>query len=296
MPPSDQPLPAPQTPLFSLAFEASFCRFELRINDLPAMGYDVSERELLNEVPINHSLLTGDNVLSMALRAGERANAAKTPVPLDHPAAKCIAEVTVRPMGTPASARRRLLGIQFENGRFAQLGPEATAPSIVTPGPLATVLETTTASLVRQAFALATPFPAWLWTRADRLTLDDATTAELLAQYRQFWSSLQQRDVGAIRAATFENARELQSAFFLPDLNEAYGMLEIEDMVRRPSNVVAPMELDLRMELLADGRVARLIAGDGRSPVRVNDPEIEATMAISLLYCRVPGRGWVQIR
>ncbi|MBL8603327.1 MAG: hypothetical protein JNK72_15490 [Myxococcales bacterium] len=294
MPPHDAPLPPPATPLFTLALEVRRCRFELRLNDLPVLSYDVSDTEISTELPLNQSLLTGDNVLTMSLSAGRLGNG--DPALLSRPGAACVAEVTIRPMSAPDGARRRLAGLAFEGQRFQSLDPAVDAPSIVTPGPMAVLAETETQALGRVAFALQTPFQPWLWSRAERLTLDEPTAAELLDQYRQFWAAVDRRDLAALRAATHENAREIQSAFFLGSLNEAHQMLELEDTLRRNGTVVEPLELDLRMELLADGRVARLVARDGRSPVRVSDPEIEATMAFNLLYCRVPGRGWVQIR
>jgi hypothetical protein len=294
-PPITAPLP-PQ-PLFTLAFEAGYCRFTLRFNDLPVVSLDASTSIIDTEVPLNLSLLTGDNVLSVLLHAGERDDDARTPVLLSHPATRCVAEVTVRALGAPASERRRLGGIVYEGGRFSALTPDADAPVAAPSGPVATLLDTPTAALARQVLPMPNPFPAWLWSRAEVLQLDDATTADVVAQYRRFWAALQQRDTGTLRALMVENAREAQTAFGLPSLDDAYGMLTLEDLVRRPSVTVLPMATDdLHLELLADGRVARLTAPDGRSAIRLHDSDLGVEGAVGALYCRLTGRGWVQIR
>ncbi len=284
-------------PLYTLAFEASYCRFELRFNDLPVVSFDASTSTVDTEIPINPTLLPGDNLLSIALQAGEREDPARTPVLLTHPATRCVAEVTVRAAGAPAGERKRLAGLVYEEGQFATLGAEPGAPTGGLPGPLATLVNTPTAALGRQAMALQSPFPVWLWSRAEPLSLDDATTAELVAQYRRFWAAFSQKDGAALRAMTADNAREVQVAFGLPSLDDGYAMLSLEDLMRHPAITLQPLPTDgLRMELLADGRVARLLASDGKSAIRLRDSELDAEGAVSVLYCKLPARGWVQIR
>lgn len=287
----------PVRPLYTLAFEASYCRFELRLNDLPVLAFDASTSTVDSELPINPTLLPGDNLLSVALTAGAREDAARTPVPLTHPATRCVAELTVRAAGAPSGERRRLAGLAYENGQFVTLQPDADAPTPGVTGPLAVLVNNASAALGRQAIALQSPFPAWLWSRAEPLRLDDATTAELIAEYRRFWSAFAQKDAAALRAMTADNAREVQTAFGLASLDDAYSLLSMESLMRNPAIALQPLPTEgLRVELLAEGRVARLLAPDGRSAVRLHDHELGADGAVSVLYCKLPGRGWVQIR
>jgi len=284
-------------PLFTLAFEAMYCRVELRFNDLPLISVDASTSTVDTELPLNPALLPGDNLLSMALQAGAREDAARTPVLLTHPATRCIAEITVRATGAPAGERKRLAGLAYEGGQFVTLPGDLDAPALARLGNLASLINTPQAALGRQALTLQSPFPAWLWSRAEVLTLDDATTADIVGEYRRFWSVLQQKDGAALRALTADNAREMQVAFGLPSLDDAYAMLSLEDLMRQPSVTLLPLPTEgLRVELLADGRVARLLAADGRSAIRLRDNDLDAEGAVSVLFCKVPTRGWIQIR
>jgi len=289
--------PLPPRPLFSIALEGAWCRFALRFNDLPVASFDASTSTIDTEVPINPSLLAGNNTLTVTVLGGERDDDARTPVPLSHPGSRLVAEVTVRSLGAPASARKRLGGVAREAGVFTALAADADAPVAGPAGAVSMLVDTDDAKVARPVLDLLCPVPAWLWTRAEPLRADDVTAAEVIAEHRRLWSTLAARDEAGLRALMIENAREVQVAFSLPSLDDAWQMLTFEDLVRRPSITVLPMATaELRLELLAEGRVARLVAADGRSAIRLHDSELGAEGAVSALYCKAPVRGWVQIR
>ncbi len=287
--------PLPPQPLFTVAFEGAWCRFALRFNDLPVATFDASTSTIDTEVPLNPSLVAGPNTFTVTVLPGARDDGA--PVPLSHPGSRLVAEVTVRTLGAPAGTRKRLGGISREAGVFTALEADVDAPVAGPAGAVAVVTDTDDAKVARQVLQLQSPFPAWLWTRAEPLRLDDATTADVIAEYRRLWAILSARDEAGLRALLLENAREVQTAFGLASLDDAWSMLTFEDLVRRPTISVLPMPTEgLRVELLAEGRVARLLAPDGRSAIRLHDSELGAEGAVSVLVCKLPARGWVHIR
>jgi len=289
--------PLPPQPLFSVAVEGAWCRFAVRFNDLPVARFDASTTTIDTEVPINPSLVAGPNTLTVTVLPGERDDDARSPVPLSHPGSRLVAEVTVRSLGAPGGTRKRLGGIAREAGVFAALDADADAPVAGPAGAVTVLTDADEQKVARQVLLPQCPYPSWLWTRAEPLGLDDVTAAELIAQYRRLWATLAARDEAGLRALLLDNAREVQTAFGLPTLHDAWRMLSFEDLVRRPSISVLPMDVEgLRVELLAEGRVARLTAPDGRSAIRLHDAELGAEGAVSALFCRVTGRGWVQIR
>ncbi len=278
----------PDRPFFSVAFEVHACRFAIRFNDIPLFTGDVSGRQIDAEIPVNLHLVDGPNTLSVDLRPGS--------VALADRAVLAQVELCVRSAGTPASQGIRLAGVTYEHGALTALDGAVDAPVVAPPDAPVLLVDTNDRVHALRSVAVRSPFAPWLWTRATPLGIDDVTTSEVLGEYRKFWSILQRKDISALRAATADNARDVQVGFHLPDIDTAYAVLTLEELIGKSSVTLSPMASDLRMELVADGRMARLVGPDGRSAIRVIDTDFGGEGAISVMFSRVPSRGWVQIR
>jgi hypothetical protein len=276
-------------PFFTLVISVFGCRAALHVNDVPVFSEDCSDARIDVELPLNQWVHTGRNSLTARLAAGADEEGNPT-YPLSSADVVCTLDLCVRPYGTPHTVRVRVSGIAYEGGEW-KTGDAGTEGS-----PVRTLAGADAAAAAWREVELQTPFPTWTWHRAESLHLDDATTNELLAQYRRAWALLRGGDVDAVRALAADNAAEIQAAFFLPDARAAQRMLELEALAADPSMSLAPMALDLRMEVFGDGRLARLVDGAGSSPIRFADRNGGLDAYVGMMWCKLPARGWVMIR
>jgi len=284
----------PPRAFFTLFGSFHACRFALRCNDIPVCEHDVSGREMHVDMPVNLHLLPGLNTLEVALSPGVVEGRT---VPLDHPSVSAEVQLAVRSQGTSYETAQLLGGFGFSLGVLHASAPDA--PELLTAESAAPwVVDGPTDRLVlRRTLSLEPPLPPWRWAGAQTLTLDNTTVAEVIGLYQQFWSAMQRKDVAALRTITADNAQEVQRAFYLPSVDEGHRLLDLEGLARRPSVRLLPMPTEgLRVELLSEGRLVRVVGPDGHSAIRVFDDETRFGGAVSLLYCKLPTRGWVQIR
>ena len=284
----------PPQPFFTLFGSFYHCRFALRCNDIPVCAHDVSGREMHVDMPVNLHLVPGRNVLEVSLAPAVVGGVA---TPLDHRDVSAALQLAVRTQGVSYEHAQLLGGLSFADG--ALRGEDAAAPALLAePSGAPWVAQGPADRLVlRCALTLATPLGPWLWAGATPLTLDASTVSEVIGLYRQFWAAMQAKDGAALRAMSEANALEAQQAFYLPTLDDGHKLLDLEGLARRSSVRLLPMPTEgLRVELLAEGRLARLVGADGHSAIRVVDDETGFGGAVSVMYCKLPARGWVQIR
>lgn len=284
----------PARPFFALRFDVQFCYFALRFNDIPVLALDVSTSQAGAEFAVNPSMLTGRNTILLEMQS--RRDEHDLEIALTDWRVHAKVELTVRPHGAPASEAVVLGGLEVSSGSLT--GVESADEALLL-APLTdplTLFESDAKQIVSRDVSVQVPFAPWLWTRCEPLTLDEQTSNEVLLAYRRFWSLMQAKDTDAVRAATTDNAREIAEAFFLPDVDAGHATLGLERLLTRSTVSLRPMKQGLQLELLADGRLARLVGKDGRSAIKVIDHELEAEGAIPLYYGRLPGRGWVQLR
>lgn len=276
-------------PFFTLVISVFGCRAALHVNDVPVFTEDCSDARIDVELPMNQWVHTGRNSLTARLVAGVDEEGHAT-YPLSGADVLCTLELCVRPHGAPHTARVRVSGLSYAAGEWTTGDPAPEG------SPVRSLAAADDATAAWREVELQTPFPLWAWHRAERLHLDDTTTNDLLAQYRRAWALFRSGDVDAVRALAADNAAEIQAAFHLPDARAAQRMLELESLVVDPSVSLAPMALDLRMEVFGDGRLARLVDGTGSSPIRFADRNGGLDAYVGMMWCRLPARGWVMIR
>lgn len=286
-------LAAPEAPpYFTLQVGVGFCRCDIRVNDIPLMVDDLSASRVDVEIPLNPLVFTGENTLSVKLlppRGGEQG----PDYDLRGPSTKCSVVLQRKPYGAE-HPKTLLASIVYEPGDepFAGSSPEGAEASAV-----AVTGDAEAGYAAARTARLATPFPEWRWVQAPPIAPSDVVVAELLREHQRFWAALRNKDVAEVRAILGANAREVQAAYYLPDLDNAWRVLGIEALMRNPDASLKPMPTDLALEVFAHGRMARFVDANRNSPIGFDERDTGLDAFIDAWFCRGGvGLGWVMIR
>lgn len=277
---------------FTLKIGVCFCRCEVRVNDIPVLVEDVSGSRVDIEMPLNLHVFTGENTLFVKLLPAQMSDQSPT-LGLDNGNVECVVELVRRPYGRDTSERTVLTSIEF---RGALPEPFSTSSAEV-PGvsPLQSAYEPRERAVAARTVNLVTQFPEWRWVKAPAIEPGQPVLRDLIAEHQRFWASLRAKDTADLRAHMAANAREVQAAYYLRDLDDAYRVIGIEELLRNPDAELKPMPSDLKLDVFANGRLARLVTDRGDSPIafRENDTGLDAFLGA--WFCR-SATGWVMIR
>lgn len=279
-------------PYFTLQVGVGFCRCDIRVNDVPVLVDDLSGARVDMEIPLNPLVFTGDNTVSVRL-SPPRGSPQGPDEDLRGPSSRCAVTLQRKPYGAE-EPKTLLATIVYEPGGdpFAGSSPEgeAVSPLAVTGDPDAGFAAARTARLV-------TPFPEWRWVQAEKIAPGELVMAELLREHQRFWAALRARDVPELRSIMASNAREIQSAYYLPDLENAWRVIGIEALLRNPDAALKALPTDLALEVFAHGRLARLVDAHGNSPIGFDERDTGLDAFVDAWFCRGNGGlGWVMIR
>jgi hypothetical protein len=279
-----------EKPCFTLHIHAVGCRYEVRVNDIPADRHDAPS-SLDADVPVGPSVFTGDNELAAVVFPGDRESE------VFDPGARLELLLCVRESDTPPDEKRILGGIVFDASELEREGGTGIEQSSGIPGPEAGVERISDHMfLVERTIPLETPFPAWTWMTATVIPDTPGVRARIVQELQTFHRALATRDEKAVRAAVRRKAREMSRAFHTEE-EEGYALLDIFDYMADPEMTLLPFdEQALELEMLADGRMARLVNPDGFGPIAYRLKEFPAAAYVNTVYCLDDHARWIQIR
>jgi len=284
---------APEAPpYFTLQVGVGFCRCDIRVNDIPLMVDDLSGSRVDVEIPLNPLVFTGDNTLSVKLLP-PRSSEQGPSYDLRGPSTRCSVTLQRKPYGAEFP-KTKLATIVYEHGAepFEKSSAETPEASAVAVGG-----DADTGFAAARTVKLVTPFPEWRWVQAPPITPGDEVVRDLIREHQRFWAALRNKDVPELRAIMAANAREVQAAYYLPDLDNAWRVIGIEALLRNPEASLKPMPADLTLEVFAHGRLARFVDGRRNSPIGFDERDTGLDAFIDAWFCRGGvGLGWVMIR
>lgn len=275
------------TPVFEIAVDVSGLDLEVRVNDVPVMRVPGGHVETAFDV--NPHVVTGVNQLGAIVRPPRGG----TEYP---PGAQCEIELRVR--AAPSSS------VAEERGKLVFTAPEIEADTAfsgsTTPEGAQPVVQVGGDDVVRARIPvmLSTPFPPWSWLTADGLTDDSQTFDEVVDQTRTLWGLIQSKDVPALEAASAEQARDWQTAYYLPDEAAGQKMLGIAATLGDPDVQPQPFPDpgSLRLEILGYGKLAHIVDEDGKGPITLGVKGVPTmTGRFNVILCRRDG-AWTMIR
>lgn len=278
---------------FTLQVGVAFCRCDVRVNDIPILTDDLSGSRVDVEMPLNQHVFTGENTVSFRLLPA-RSSEQGPSYSLDSPHVVCSVELVRKPYGREGP-RTVLASLKYQGASpdpFAGSSAEGDGASAVQ-----TAFEAREHAAAARVVTLATPFPEWRWVRAPAIEPGHETVRDLLAEHHRFWNALRAKDLAELRGMLAANAREMQAAYYLPDMEEAWRVVGIEELLRNPDARLLPMPTELSLEVFANGRLARLVDARGESPIAFHEGDTGLDAFISAWFCRAgAGGGWVMIR
>lgn len=278
---------------FTLKIGVCFCRCDVRVNDIPLFTFDVSGSRIDVELPLNQHVFTGENMLSFRLLPAQASEQAPS-FGLDNGNVECSVELVRRPYGRETGERTVLASMVYRGGDvdpFAASSLEGAGVS-----PLQTAFEAREHAMAARTVQLVTDFPEWRWVRAPAIEPSPVVIRELLTELQRFWNALRNKDVAELRTIMAAGAREMQSAYYLRDLDDAYRVIGVEALLRNPEAVLKPMPTDLKLEVFANGRLARLVDETGDSPIYFHEGDTGLDAYLGAWFCRGAAGGWVMIR
>jgi hypothetical protein len=279
-------------PFYTLQIGVCFCRCDIRINDIPLLVEDASGGRIDVELPLNPNIYTGDNTLSFRLFPETSDDNGPT-VDLDNPNVYCSVEIVRRPYAQEIFDRTVIASIVYRGGAVDNL----VESSVEAPG-ISAIQHGSTPN--ERAFArvvsLTTPLPEWRWVRAPVIEAGAESIRDVLQETRRLWAMLRDRDVPGLRTMLATNAREIQAAYFQPSLEDAWRMLGIEEMFRNPEAKLGAMSDNLKLEIFANGRIARLTDSFGDSPLWFHEGDSGLNAYINAMFCRGASGEWIKIR
>ncbi|MGB2822831.1 MAG: hypothetical protein WBF17_17750 [Phycisphaerae bacterium] len=274
-------------PYLTAYIRARNCPYDVRINDIPLHKLDEPVNVLL-DMPINPSVFTGDNLLTVAVTGVEE---------LD-PDARLSVSVCVREVEADPTERETVEGIVFATADLAREGGTGIESSPNMDGehpPTATRVDEQTIRVDR-TIPLKTPFPQWAWMSAPQIADQDAARAQLLEEHRKLHAALAAKDVETVTNLTRVKAGEMATAYY-GDEEEGHHLIEFRQRMNDAEMELWPLEEeDLTLEVFADRRMARFVSWHGFGPIlyKVKDQAIASYM--NTVYC-MDGHGrWMQIR
>lgn len=275
------------TPVFEVAVNTSGLDLEVRVNDVPVMRVPGGHVE--STFDVNPHVVTGINQLGAIVRPP--AKTGQYP-----PQGQCRVELRVRdtPGGSVVDERGALVFA------VAEIEADAAFSGSHTPEGTEPMVQVGAGDVVRARIEvqLRTPFAPWSWLGADMLTDTPQTFDAVLDQTRALWDLIQAQDVPALEAASAEQARDWQTAYYLPDESAGQQMLGIARTLGDPDVVPMPFPDpgSLSLEILGFGRLAQLVDDRGKGPITLSVKGVPAmTGRFNVLLCK-RDEAWAMIR
>jgi hypothetical protein len=248
-------------PVYRVHVDAFGCRARITVNDGPVMTTP-GTRSLKSEYTVNDWLRQGTNRLRVSAEppAGQDA--------LDQQKAFLRGKVTVGDMTVPREQREIVELLEFE----LDLARDTGAYPIV----------------MADEFDVPTGFPAWSWTRAPVLTVNDGLRAEAARAVQSVWEALQRRDLDRVMELQRVRMREMSLSMFQPlDERIADTRGDLERLTGDATNRLRPLDPDAyEYVLFADGRIVRVDCPPGFPPIRYDFEGTTVFAGIPVLLAR----------
>lgn len=306
-------------PVFKLQADAAGCRYEIRLNDIP-IHEDFIALPLDVEFPVSEWMRNGENRISLRIRPPEVLDEEGEEVfdqeDYDRHESQVRLGLYVKPNGAPRGERVRIATLNFAaKARAPQamppvIGAESSSPPgrfdseqgfapddegdvRVSPWEYEEI-EEEKITILSRTVDLPLHLPRWLWLDAEVLTEGEELEAELMEQYRGFWSLLQSGEVTAVNQALAQKGSDYAAAYYLETQDEIEEMLMMPLLIQSEDVELLPLIEEVWLELFGEGRLARLVDEDGDAPVVFARGE-DVGYYCSLMFCKT-AEGWTLIR
>jgi len=248
-------------PVYRVHLDTFGCRACGLVNDCPVF-VTRGKRSLMSTYTVNHWLIHGKSRLKILIEPPSGQDA------LDQQRAFLRGKVTAGDMTIAQDGRPLVELLTFELDLSADTGDYPM--------------------LIEDQFDVPTAFPAWLWTRAAPLTLDDALRSAVANAVREVWQALERRDLDRVLELQRIRLRELSQSVFQPiDERMADTRGDLERLTGQAGGRLRPLDADAyQYPLFADSRLVRVDNPADHPVLRYDFPDTSLFAGIPLLFAR----------
>lgn len=252
---------AMQEPVYRVHFDTDQCRIRALVNDCPffkASGL----RSMAVPATVNGWLFRGENLLEINVEPPVRMEE------LSKEKAFLRGKVTAGDMTLPQDTRPEVTLVEFELDMDTDTG---TYPITIS-----------------ETFDVPTRFPAWTWSDAPALTIDDAFKREATDLVQRLWEALNRNDLDTVIGMQTVKIREMAQAMFQRiDERTADVRSDIGRQTNDATATLRPLKPDeFQFPLFAEGRLARVDTAKGGPVIRFDFPETRLYASIPIFLTR----------
>ncbi|KGJ94788.1 hypothetical protein [Colwellia psychrerythraea] len=265
---------------------------DVRVNDIPVY-FDDEKGQLTVEVPAPDSIVDGENILSI-----------KTFLPYD---GDSIVENYSE--GAYVTATLFQQDLSLNNGIKLKL---ATATVKLTEDHVSFNIENITTKqqkseeielnkdkshLIKVATTINSPFPQWVWQDGKSIENNSQNFESLLKKYQTIHEALENKDLEKLKALYSKRAAETSIAYNLPDEEAGHLKLSVGvDMHDKELELYDFQTEGMRLEILANGKLARVIDSDKDQPILYFNSSSQLIHLYKFMFYLNKQNEWVMVR
>lgn len=245
---------------YTLQINAISASFDIKINDIP-LYIDSDGKPTAVELPINHLLISGKNVLQVVI-----SHATHETEFVDH--TRTDFEIYSRDVNNFSEQRTFV-----ESAEFPDFHNDESLKT--------SVLSST------KYFQASLMFEEPVWSTSPALKLNEQTISEALEVYRVYFNALKSQNIDTINKLTsiknkrYANALYQNLSSHITEMQESH----IEEFTDS-SNVLIDFDVQVKKpELHAFGKLLRIINDDNRSPLEYFNTETGDTTEFEIYLC-----------
>jgi len=254
-------------PYYSVKFSSNNCRFEIRINDIPAVKYNL-DGMVSSQVPLNQILLaSGRQQLSVeVLPRKDEENLSKF--------SNLNITIQVRNLDADNSVERTIL--------------EYSMPAIVDHTPYLKFYD---------KFEVELPYSLKGWKNSKELKKIDSIESETRSYFEYVHSIFAEKDFDTFKKISESKFSELDKAFYTSQQDSDTEWNEFVDNLNKGEMILANMlsDSETKLEFFGDGKIITLQKLNGEPALRFKNPAEKTQYSIPLLLHKPKGSTTLEV-
>lgn len=301
-------------PYYTIEFTAQRLGFEIRVNDIPIFDIDNSGF-MTQEVPINEYIVNGTNNITVITFPFFDDD--------DEQSIEYIDGVTleislyVREDSNKNSGSRELVSQAFIKPQLACNEKSELEVAILKkiPGSEQDLNITVTKNASTLNFPLygvfnkqvliswdvselEVPFPLWAWHEGQVITDNKKSYKSLLEAYKKIHKAFLEKDLEKVKKINSQRSTELAISYYLGDKGNGFKYTAIGEYVDHPvAELYKQLYIeDTKLDILAKGKLARIMDGAGNHPVVFINDETGQIHSAQFMWYLNKNSEWILIR
>ena len=298
------------TPYFQLHFSIYGCGYQLRINDVP-VNQDFDGTGVTATIPVSEWIKPGKNTLSIQLTPSANANELAK---LDQ---KCTAQAELKMKDSNQKESFTITQINYEskannfnipsNGillnslnRDKLNNHYFSQNKIISNKPISIKKiksdDYGDGVIISQNIELNIPYPKWIWLNSDSIENTTQTKNNLLKEYQNIWSNIDQQNFQQLSDNLKIRRSELASAYNMDE--KKFSIINTLKDLKQSSEekLVSIVPKYVTLDIFANGKLAKLSAtGDDGPIIFFDGTHNTGSHSFDFIFAKIHNK-WVVVR